>query len=58
MTITCEICGCEVEVYSNYGGGYCKNCLTDYEYDEGFRVVLDDDDRAILKSYHRNREPK
>ena len=53
MEIKCEICGHDVEIYSNYGSGYCKKCFTEYEYAEGFRIVLDDDDRAILKSYHR-----
>ena len=44
----CEICNNDIFLSGEYGSGYCKECGTQYEYEEKIMMVLDDAQKKAL----------
>lgn len=45
--ITCLICENKFEI-DKYGKGKCDNCGQEYEYEEGYRIVLSNKQKELL----------
>ncbi len=54
ITMSC-LCGAEVEIQC-YDGGQCETCGQAYEYEEGCFPVLDDLQKALLKTLNLRRD--
>jgi hypothetical protein len=48
----CQVCGEGIYCNGNYTGCKCKHCGVEYEYNEGLRLILNDEDLEDILENH------